>query len=229
MKRSLNDEIKCRVCVPIVETTMDKALKTIEEIKRFADLIELRIDYLKEPNLNILLERREKPFIVTNRRQEEGGRYEGDEQKRLYLLKEAMDIGVEYIDLEMRSKRLESFIRRDNTKLILSWHDFRKTPSLKELRNILEEMMKRGADVAKIVPLARSLEDNFKILSLIPYGKERKLETIAFCMGDTGKMSRIFAPLFGAPWTYASMDKRHTSSPGQITLGEIRKFWKRLK
>ncbi|MGB9628723.1 MAG: type I 3-dehydroquinate dehydratase [Thermodesulfobacteriota bacterium] len=113
--------------------------------------------------------------------------------------------------------------------MILSWHDFKKTPSLKELRILLEEMKKRGADIAKIVSFARSLEDNLKLLSLIPYGRERSLETIAFCMGDMGKMSRIFSLLFGAPWTYASMDKSHLSAPGQLTVKEIKDLWRHLR
>lgn len=229
MKRSLRDEIRGRVCIPVVETKMDDALKKIVEASLVADLIELRVDYLKEPDLELLLNRREKPIIVTNRRREEGGRYQGHEKKRLSILREAIDIGADYVDVEMVSKGIKSFVKKKGkTKLILSWHDFKKTHSLKELRNLLEEMLQRGADIAKIVTLARSFEDNLKLLSLIPYGRERKLETIAFCMGDMGRMSRIFAPLFGAPWTYASMDKNHISAPGQLTVKEIKEFWRHL-
>ncbi|MGB9629586.1 MAG: type I 3-dehydroquinate dehydratase, partial [Thermodesulfobacteriota bacterium] len=86
MKRLLKDEIKFRVCVPIIETKMEKAIKTIKKATELADLVEIRIDYLKEPDLERLLIKREKPFIVTNRRKEEGGRYEGDEIKRLRTL-----------------------------------------------------------------------------------------------------------------------------------------------
>lgn len=229
MKRSWRDEIKFRLCIPIVEETIDKATKSIDEANRLADLIELRMDYLKEPNLWKLFLRREKPLIVTNRWRKEGGRFEGDEKKRLSILMEAIDMGADYIDVEMESKGIKSFIKKkEKTSLILSWHDFKRTPSLKELRNLLEEMIRRGADIAKIVTLARSFEDNLKLLSLIPYGKERRLKTIAFCMGDRGRMSRIFAPLFGAPWTYASLNKAKRSAPGQLMVREIKEFWQHL-
>jgi 3-dehydroquinate dehydratase type I len=90
-------------------------------------------------------------------------------------------------------------------------------------------MMRYGADVLKIVTFARSFEDNLKVLSLIPYAREKKQEIVAFCMGEKGKMSRIFAPLMGAAWTYASLDRKRTSAPGQLTVGELKEIWERLR
>ena len=89
-------------------------------------------------------------------------------------------------------------------------------------------MMGWGAEVVKIVTFARSFEDNLKILSLIPYAREREQEIVAFCMGEKGKMSRIFAPLMGAAWTYASLNRQKASAPGQLTAREMKEIWERL-
>jgi 3-dehydroquinate dehydratase type I len=221
-----------RICLPIVETSVEKALPAIEEANRLADLIELRMDYLREPELEPLLKVGEKPFVVTNRRKEEGGRYRGDEKKRLEIVRQALQLGVAYVDVEMKSKRsslLELIKNRRGTRLVLSFHDFERTLSSRALRGLCGRMMQYGADVIKIVTLAATFEDNLRILSLIPYARQRKREIVAFCMGEKGKMSRIFAPLMGAAWTYASSDRKRTSAPGQLTVGELKEIWERLR
>ena len=220
------------VCIPIVETTVEKALIAIQEVYRWADLIELRADYLRRGKLAPLVENREKPIIVTNRRKGEGGKYKGGERKRLRVLQEAMDLGADYIDVELATERssLQGLIRnKGGTQVILSFHDFRRTPSLKELQKLFDQMVRLGADVIKIVSFASSWEDNLSVLSLIPFAKARKQEIVAFCMGEKGKLSRIFSPLFGAAWTYASLNKDKSSAPGQLTFRELKDIWEKMR
>jgi 3-dehydroquinate dehydratase type I len=232
MRKSWKDKGLRKVCIPIVETTVGKAFGAIEKANRVADLIELRLDYLKKVELERLFNRVEKPFIVTNRGGEEGGRYKGDERKRLNILMEAIDLEAHYVDVEMKSEPslLQSLIRnKRRTKLILSFHDFQKTPPLNELQNLFDSMIQMGADIVKIVTFANSWEDNLQTLSLIPYGKEKGREIVAFCMGEKGKISRIFAPSLGAAWTYASLNNAKTSAPGQLTVQEMNHIWERLR
>jgi len=220
------------VCIPIIETTVEKALIAIQEVYRWADLIELRADYLRRGKLAPLVENREKPIIVTNRRKGEGGKYKGGERKRLRVLQEAMDLGADYIDVELATERssLQGLIRnKGGTQVILSFHDFRRTPSLKELQKLFDQMVRLGADVIKIVSFASSWEDNLSVLSLIPFAKARKQEIVAFCMGEKGKLSRIFSPFLGAAWTYASLNKVKASAPGQMTVKEMKEIWETLK
>jgi 3-dehydroquinate dehydratase type I len=232
MRRFLRNKVPGRICIPIIETTVERALKAIQKANRVADLIELRVDYLKKPKLLPLLNSGEKPFIVTNRRKEEGGRFIGDERRRLSILREALALGAEYIDTEVRTKGLllkDLIENKKSTQIILSFHDFQKTPSQKELQKICDHMIQWGADIAKIVSFANLWEDNLRILSLIPYARKRNQKIVAFCMGEKGKMSRIFAPLMGATWTYASLNKSCASAPGQLTIEETKDIWKRLR
>ena len=221
-----------KLCIPIVETTMGKALIAIKKANRLADLIELRVDYLRNLELPLLLQNRKKPFIVTNRKKEEGGQYRGEERERLGVLQEAIDLGADYIDVELATQRswLQDLVRnKGGTQVILSFHDFRRTPSLKELQRISWRMIQLGADVVKVVPFARSWEDNLNILSLIPFAKKRKQKIVAFCMGEKGKLSRIFSPFLGAAWTYASLSQSRTSAPGQLTARELTDIWGKLR
>jgi 3-dehydroquinate dehydratase type I len=220
------------LCIPIVETTVEKALIAIKEANRWADLIELRADYLNRVNLAPLLERRQKPFIVTHRREEEGGKYKGEERKRLGVLQEAIDLEGDYIDVELATERssLRRLIRnKGRTQVILSFHHFDRTPSPKELQRLFRQMIRSGADVVKMVPFARSWEDNLSILSIIPFARKRRQKIVAFCMGEKGKISRIFSPFLGAAWTYASLSRIKASAPGQLTVDEMKEIWKMLK
>ncbi len=232
MRRLLKDEGLGRICIPIAEKTMKDAIKAVKEAGRFADLIELRMDYLREPGLAILLQGRQKPFIVTHRRKEEGGRYWVNERRRVGLLEEAIDLDVDFVDIEIGTERPllhELITHKKGTQTILSFHDFQGTPSLRELKRICDRMTRWGADIVKIVTFAKSWEDNLLILSLIPYARKRGQEIVAFCMGEKGKMSRIFAPLMGAVWTYAALNKNRTSAPGQLTVQELKKIWEELR
>ena len=221
-----------KLCIPIVETTIEKALIAIKEANQWADLIELRVDYLKDVKLSPLFKNRQKPFIVTNRRREEGGKYRGEERKRLSILQEAIGLRADYIDVELAAERssVQSLIRnKKETQLVLSFHDFKGTPSLKELRILFGRMIRLGADVIKIVPFAKSWEDNLSILSLIPFAKEKKQKIVAFCMGEKGKISRIVSPILGAAWTYASLDKSMASAPGQLTVRGLKDIWEKMR
>jgi len=232
MRRSSKGRDRARICVPIVETTAGKALGAIEEANRVADLIELRTDYLNEPRLEPLMMARKRPFVVTCRPTKERGKYSGDEGKRFGILKEAVTLGAEYVDVEMQSARgsvKDLITNKGKSRIILSFHDYRGTPSRKELARLFDRMHRREADIVKIVTLADSWEDNLSILSLIPYARGRKQEILAFCMGEKGKMSRVFSPLMGGAWTYASLRKNRASAPGQLTVLEMKSVWEKLR
>jgi 3-dehydroquinate dehydratase type I len=232
MRQFPRDEHPGKVCISIGERAPGKAIQALKEANHLADMIELRADFLKTPPLQPFLAERKKPLIVTHRRKEEGGGYEGNEEDRLAVLREAIHLGTDFIDVELKSKGsiLQDLIsHRESTRIILSVHDFRRTPPLRELRGLCRRMVDRGAEVVKIVTFARTFEDNLRILALIPYARERKQEIVAFAMGDKGRMSRVFSPLMGAAWTYASLRPRKSSAPGQLTILELKEIWKKLK
>ena len=220
-----------KICVPVIETTVEKAAKAVKEAGRVADFIELRLDYLKKPDGTALLKNRIRPLIATLRRSDEGGRYKGDEKKRMGVLREMVEQHVEYVDAEFRSDKafLKDLIRnRRKTRVILSYHDFEETPSMKKLEELVDRMMEFRPNVVKIATYARSWEDNLKVMSLIPYAIKNNQSIVAFCMGDIGRMSRIFSPLMGAAWTYASLRREKASAPGQLTARELKEVGERL-
>ena len=235
MRQLQRDERPGKVCIPIVEMGMEKALTAIRKASPLADLLELRVDYMRNPDLAQLVKGRRKPFIVTNRRKEEGGRFQGDEKARGRILEEALSLGTDYVDIEMRSEgsliqalRAHQKSKKRETRIVLSFHDFQETPLRRDLQKLCDRMLRWEADVVKIVTFARSWQDNLNILDLITYARERGQKIVAFCMGDKGKMSRVVAPMVGAAWTYASLSKDRASAPGQVTFREMRRIWESL-
>ncbi len=223
---------RAKICLSLVETTTAKMIRAMAAAGPGVDLVEIRADYMVRAELESILRAGEKPIIITNRPKEEGGRFAGTEEARFAVLRQAVDFGAAFVDIEAGSKksyRRELMTAKKNTRTLLSIHDFTGTPSGKDLRELCRRMTGQGADVVKIVTRARSWDDNLRILSLIPYARKTNQEIVAFCLGEKGKMSRIFAPLLGAAWTYASLDRKKTSAPGQMTASELREVWKRLR
>ena len=85
-----------------------------------------------------------------------------------------------------------------------------------------------GGDIIKIVTHAQVVEDNLRVLRLIPYARKKERAIITLCMGELGKISRVMAPLLGAAWGYASLEKGTESAPGQLTAEEMRLIYRVL-
>jgi 3-dehydroquinate dehydratase I len=225
---------KLRICVPVVEATVNRARGRYQRAARKGLWTEIRLDYLEEPapNLQKLFRTLPGPVIATNRPATEGGRWQGSDADRLKLLHEALALKVTCLDVELSADagfRQELQAHRDKTKVILSWHDFSGTPDASHLEAVLAEMLATDADILKLVTMARQPEDNLRVLALIPKAQAHGKNIIAFCMGPLGKWSRLAAPLMGSFLTFAPFSKSGTSAPGQLTVNDLKKVWRTLK
>ncbi|AAL81816.1 3-dehydroquinase [Pyrococcus furiosus DSM 3638] len=202
----------------IIAKTIEEAVKKIKLHE--ADLYELRVDYLESmENIELLLPHSNK-LIVTVRKVEEGGAKRIEEQERLKLFEKFAKIKPAYFDVELYSNIVEDVINLSSkigSKVILSYHNFSKTPSYQTLQSILDSMIELEPDIIKIVTYARDFRDNIEVIKLY----ENSENLIAFCMGEKGKISRIFSALY-SPFTYVSID--NSVAPGQFTVGEMRKI-----
>ena len=134
------------ICAALKAPTNDEALRQMQEARRLgADLCELRIDHLPDPDLPRLLRSKPLPVLVTVRSKAEGGVFEGDEAARFRLLDEACRCGADYIDVEHRTFR--DFDRRQ-AKLVLSLHDFAGVPA--DLEALAAQMAERKPAIVKI-------------------------------------------------------------------------------
>jgi 3-dehydroquinate dehydratase type I len=217
------------ICIPIAAERTGAAIEMMARAMPLADLVEFRIDRMRNPEMKRLLGARHTPVIVTNRRREEGGGFSGTEEERVALLLEAARLGADYVDIETETapalkEELRQVCARGKTKRIASWHDFSGTPPAAFLQKMLAACMADGPDIVKIVTHAGEAADGLRILELIPYARQRGQAIIAFCMGETGRISRIMAPLLGSAISYAPLEPGEASAPGQLTARRMREI-----
>ncbi len=218
------------ICIPILARTTSEALDQMERCLPLADCVELRIDYLMDADLGMLMRSWKGRVLVTNRRKEEGGGFAGSERERIERLKQAVELGAHYVDVELSTEEslLQEVVakvkgRSGLTRLIVSHHELRRTPSVRELRTRVQRCWGLEADIAKIVTKANSIDDNLKTLGLLPYARRRNKPVIAFCMGEMGRPGRVLAPLLGSYMSFVSLTEGQESAPGQLTVEEMRR------
>ncbi|MFC2010175.1 type I 3-dehydroquinate dehydratase [Chloroflexota bacterium] len=205
-----------RICAVIVNNDIEG----VREVEPLIDLFEVRIDIIGD-GWQKVARKLEKPWIATNRTVDEGGRWEGKEARRIEGLLQAIELGANFVDVEFRTKNIENIVPlvKKRVKCILSFHDLEKTPSLDEMKRIVQKQIKAGADICKVVTTAKEFEDNLAVLKLISEFPDDRL--VSFSMGPMGQISRVLSPLAGADFAYASIEKGSESAPGQITIGEL--------
>ncbi|MCP4667109.1 MAG: type I 3-dehydroquinate dehydratase, partial [Deltaproteobacteria bacterium] len=173
----------------------------------------------------------EAPLIMTNRKKEEGGFFEGKEEDRLSHLEEAVRWGATYADVEWKTPehlRNRLMDMEGDTQIILSYHDIQGTPPLEDLLSLWQEMSDRGADLVKIVPTATTLEDSLIVLRFLAAVRDKGGRVVAHCMGRPGRISRVLSPLFGSPIAYAALGGGEAGAPGQMDPHQMRRVWEAL-
>jgi len=186
--------------------------------EKIADLIEIRADYINDLDLGKILAAKNKPVIVTITPKNENGRFEGTEKERTDLLRRAVDLGADYIDISIECPELSDLIKYcKDTKSIVSYHNYDETPS--NLHEISQKIETTGADIIKIATYANKLSDNLKVFELI---RRSTKDVISLCMGKLGEISRILGPLYGSYLTFGSLESGSESAPGQIPAEILR-------
>ena len=216
--------MKYKTCVSIGEKNPKKLKNVLKKALLKSDFAEIRFDYLKKADIPIVLEDIKKSLsrcVCTLRPRSEGGVFIGKEDERRLILRLIAEYNPFLLDVEFnaiqKDKKLASYLRKTKCKLLISWHDFKKTPNESQLRSKFNKMAK-FSDIVKIVTVANSVSDASRLLSL--YSIKSENETIAFCMGEQGKFSRILCLHLGSPFTYVSLGK--AIAPGQFSLKEIK-------
>ncbi len=220
------------LCIPIVAKDARSALKKISEAKEQADILELRLDLMDSFDLHEMISNAERPVIVTYRSKKEGGKGRHDPLTIATYLKSAADANAAYIDVELSMPaelRNEIIKNRKKSRVIISTHIMDYTPPDGELLFLLDESIRAGGDIVKIVTMARSIKDNLRMLELVSEAGEMGTDIIAFCMGPLGRMSRVFSPLLGGYLTFASLEEGEESAYGQIPVKEMKKLLKFFK
>jgi 3-dehydroquinate dehydratase type I len=217
--------VTARICVSILPKNNVEALSLIKKAEAAkADFIEVRLDCLEiSRKISDLAASTKIPLIATNKLQSEKGFFSGTETEWQQTLLFAAKSGFEYVDVNLSSpkhKETISQLKQLGAKPIVSYHKFDGALSVSSMERVLDEEIASGASVCKIVTTAKQVEDNLPVLSFVSFASS-KSQLVCFCMGENGKISRLLSPIFGAFFTFASLEKGNETAAGQMSINEM--------
>jgi 3-dehydroquinate dehydratase-1 len=217
-----------RIVVPLLDTDIrtDAA-----RAKGLADIFELRIDLFQRHERSYAAQLCEAarvqnvPLIATVRSSEEGGGGVLDDEQRLALFEAALP-HVDALDIEHRAAirdRVIELAQAAGKQVIVSHHDFERTPAERDLIAIVDEARAAGAGIVKLATTAESFADVECLLGILLSQRSKGL--VAISLGPYGTISRVVFPLFGSLLTYGFLHQ--AVAPGQLSLSELREELRR--
>jgi 3-dehydroquinate dehydratase/shikimate dehydrogenase len=168
------------------------------------DMVELRLDGVRDLDVAGSLAGRARPVIVTCRPSWEGGHFEGSEEERHRLLRQALELGADYVDIEWGAG-FDDLLALDRHRIVLSSHDFGGVPV--DLADRARAMRATGAAVIKLAITAARLSDTLPLIDVARGG-----DAVVIGMGEAGIPSRLLPERYGSRWSYAG----NAVAPGQI-------------
>ncbi len=205
----------------------DPVDSAIRAKKLGADILELRIDLLNADPAQSLryLKKLGLPVIITNRMKQEGGACASSEDNRIGTLVSLLPL-ADAVDIELCAEKRDIVVNKARSagkQVIISTHDFMRTPGFDIMMGIIEESFEAGADIAKLAVMPDSLED---VLTLFDVTLHAKGAVCTIAMGEKGRHSRVIAPIYGSVMTYGYVDR--ATAPGQLRVDEMRNILMKL-
>lgn len=229
-----------KTIVPITAKNKEQALAQAQVIANTADadLAELRIDLLSfaSDTKQVIALGHElkkilgnKPMIATIRTKNEGGQLEisdADYGKtyQAYLKNPFMD----WLDVEMfrDQKVVSEIVQKAHQKkvlVVMSNHDFQKTPSQDEIEKRLLKQDQMGADVLKIAVMPKSKQDVFTLMNAtLKVSQQTTKPLLTMSMGQLGTISRVATANMGGSYSFGMIGQ--ASAPGQIDVTKLKQI-----
>lgn len=226
-----------KICVPLVGKTNEQIIEEAKYLKTLKlDLVEWRVDHyeyvedldkVKEVLKQLREEIKELPILFTFRSKKEGGEREVSVKYYVELNKAMVATGdADMIDIELFTgdeivKEIVEFARAHNVKVVISNHDFDKTPIKEEIISRLCKMQEMDADLPKIAVMPQTTDDVLTLLSatneMVTKYADRPIITMS--MAGLGVVSRLAGEVFGSALTFGAA--KAVSAPGQVSVAKL--------
>lgn len=246
MVKNLNiGDLPVKTIVPITAKTAEQAMAQAQVIASNpdVDLAEFRIDLLEfsadtkkvialGQQLNQIL--KDKPLIATIRTHNEGGKMTVSDQDyekiyREYLKKPFMQL----LDIEMfrdagSVAKLTQLAHEKNVLVIMSNHDFAKTPKQQDIENRLLKQDQMGGDILKIAVMPKSKQDVFTLMNAtLAVSQKSQKPLLTMSMGQLGTISRVATANMGGSLSFGMIGE--ASAPGQIDVTQLKHLLKTVQ
>jgi 3-dehydroquinate dehydratase/shikimate dehydrogenase len=206
-----------QLVVTVTGRTMDE-LRRARDAAGQADLVEVRLDGVRDADSAGALQGRLRPVIVTCRAKWEGGLFDGSEEERRRLLTGASEAGAEFVDVEARAEFAPDLVRaRRGRGVVVSRHLFGSDHG--DLAGHLAALRASGGEVVKLAVEVWSLAETIPLFAL---GREQpgdgpRPDHVLIAMGPHGVHTRVLAARLRNRWTYAG----DAVAPGQMPASRM--------
>ncbi|HEX8638722.1 MAG TPA: shikimate dehydrogenase [Pyrinomonadaceae bacterium] len=239
-----------KICVSVCAETADKLIEQIKRAENLADVIEIRFDCLNEnefekvkKNIEILKVNSKKPFLITFRPDEQGGKRKLDyfnDRINFWLgcreIREMDFVDIEF-DLFCDEGHNWKLYELKKAQFICSYHNFNETYKELDLLyarlsntklkfsvskkdfHIIKSRIENS--ISKIAIQTHDITDSLPVWELIKFAKKKNREIIPIAMGEAGKWTRILGLAHGAFMTYAALDAGQETAPGQVSARDL--------
>lgn len=227
-----------KICVPLTGRTEEElrhACRAMTDVPY--DFIEHRLDFLEnaaDPAAVLAAidavrnELGNTPLLCTFRTPFEGGAAKVTEDYYFDLLQQVIHkarpdaIDIEYSRRTDDVKALLAQANKQGVTVILSYHDFTRTPAAEEIESRLLSMINLGADIAKIACMPQAKADVLTLMKATATVHEVHPDTplITMSMGKLGVISRLAGEIFGSAVTFGTAGR--ASAPGQIDACDLK-------
>lgn len=227
-----------KICVSVIEKRTKEIIRSANNIKELgADVIEWRADWFQDVfDRNEMFHTLERlrgtlgnvPLLFTFRTGKEGGAQKIDPEIYVKVNRRAIKSGyIDMVDIELFTgeaevQELVALAKEYGVKIVMSNHDFHKTPSKDEIISRLIRMQELGADIPKIAVMPQNKRD---VLTLLEATEEMNSQhafrpIVTMSMSGTGVLTRLCGEVFGSAMTFGAAGK--ASAPGQMEVEDLK-------
>lgn len=204
------------ICISVTPESRQLAKVDIYNAANQCDLVEVCLDRLhKEPDVKDMISGCKKPVLISCRQAEEGGKFEGTDEERMGLLRQAILAEPAYI--EMDPVTAQKIPRFGKTQRVISFAS--QTRPLGNIEDAFDEAVRCKADVIKFTWPTETLESAWPLLAVV--SQKRALPVVGLGLGRSGLTFSLLGRKYGSPWIYAALEKGMEAFPGQPTVGEL--------
>lgn len=203
------------ICITIAQESRRLALADMLNASRQCDLLEVRLDrFGKAPELGEIVAAKPKPIIMSCRRPEDGGQWDGSEEERLAILRQCIISKSDYVEIELDAA--DQIRKFPPAKRVISYTNLRETPP--DIQEIYEEALTKSPDVVKLMTLAQTPEEAWPLVQILA---KATIPTVVVGLGKPGIMLTVLGQKLNAPWAYAALERGMETFPGQPTIRDL--------
>ncbi len=206
------------ICITVTPESRTLGKVDILNAASKGDIVEVCLDHLiKEPDIKDLLAVTSKPVLVSCRRKQDGGQWDGSEEERLMLLRQAIVAGPAYVELDLDIAR--KVPRFGKTQRVISFT--RLDQPVHDLDSIIEEARGVQADVIKFTWPIPTIDDAWPLLKAVSASAKGTLPIVGLGLGRGDLTFSLLSLKYGSPWLYAALENGMEAFPDQPTVFEL--------